>query len=81
MKSIILTIAFVCTFSSFSYSQFQVDLSAGFTHQPTELSLLRNGFYISASPSFALNNKFRFHTIVQYRKEISEIFIDQGSVD
>ena len=81
MKNITLSIAIVCIFFLFSYSQFQVDFSAGLTHQPTELSILRNGFYVSVAPSIPLKNKFRFQTTVQYRRDFSENFIDQDNID
>ncbi len=82
MKNIVLTVALTCFFATFSYSQFQIDVSSGLTHRPSELSgIQKNGFYIAASPSVSLKDKFRLRTTVQFRRQVSELIMDHGSID
>ena len=81
MKSIILTMAILCLHSAISYSQLQVDVSAGYAKRPTTLSLKANGYFIFASPSLALNDKFRLHAALQFRQEIRKSIVNISSID
>ena len=81
MKSTLLTAAILCLLSTFTYSQFTIDVSSGLTHRPSQLSSIpTNGFYLSTSPSIALEHNFRFRTTVQFRRLVG-VFQDAGNID
>ena len=81
MKSKLLTAAFLCLFTSLSFSQFQMDASSGLTYINTELTGGANGFYASVSPSIALKGKLRLRSGIQYRKLVNERLNDNGNID
>lgn len=83
MKIKVLATLLFCLISQFAFSQFKMDVSAGFFEVPTQLSgINRTGFFVSSAPSFRLNNKFQITTSLQYRNEVSnDEFDDKGSLD
>ena len=52
-------------------------------HRPSQLSgVIKNGFFVTASPSFRLAEKWRLHTALRYKKlSSSEFFQDNGNLD
>lgn len=71
MIRIALTTALFCMISQFAYTQLKMEISAGFTRVPTELSGTGFGYFVAAAPSFKLKDKFRLRTTLQYRPRIN----------